>query len=149
MEFRRPKSRRHRSHLLVKECLGLCHESAQRFGITLRHILDGSIHYLQIIFSQGLMLCTLRITIRERIGFIQVREDFDGIFLSTEIGKHPVQMLLDVQRAHLYLITIECHQVGLDTKGTGLIQTTTTTTGTEFTDIGNIHLTQCVEVQII
>ena len=95
------------------------------------------------------MLRTFRITVRERIGLVEVGKDLDGILLSTEVGKNPVEMFLDIQGAHLDLIAIEDHEVGLDTKGTGLVQTTTTTGGTQFAQIGDIHLAQCVEVQII
>ena len=149
MQIRRPESRRHRSHLLVEERLSLRHQFTERLRVTIRHILDGTIHDLQVILTQGLMLCTLRISAGERVGFVQVRQDPDCILFRTEVCKDPVQVFLHIEGAYLDLITIEGHQIGFDTKGTGLIQTTTTATGTEFTHIGDIHLTQCVEVQII
>ena len=58
-------------------------------------------------------------------------------------------MLLDIERAHLDLVAIEGHQVRLHAKGTGLVETAATATGTEFAQIGDIHLAQGVEVEII
>ena len=58
---------------------------------------------------------------REGIGLIEVRKDLDGILFGTKVGKDPVEMLLNIQCAHLDLITIESHEIRLYTKGTGLV----------------------------
>ena len=95
------------------------------------------------------MLRTLRITIREGISLVEIGENLNGILLGTQIGKHPVEMLLDIQRAHLDLIAIKSHEIGLHTKGTGLVQTATTAGSAQLTQIGDVHLAQRIEVQII
>ena len=95
------------------------------------------------------MLCPLRLAVREGIGLIQVRKDTDGVLLGTEISKDPVEMFLDIEGTYLNLITIESHQIRLDSESTGLVKTTTTAGGAEFAKIGDVHLTQSIEVEII
>ena len=95
------------------------------------------------------MLGLLGLVAGEGIGLVQIGKDLDSVFLSTEVGKDPVEMLLDIERAHLDLVAIEGHQVRLHAKGTGLVETAAAAAGTEFTQIGDIHLTQGVEVEII
>ena len=95
------------------------------------------------------MLRPFRIGIRKWIGFVQVRKNTDGVLLCAEVGKDPIEMFLHIEGTHLNLVTIEGHQVGFDTEGTGLIQTTTTATGAQFTKIGDVHLAQRVQIEII
>ena len=95
------------------------------------------------------MLRTFRVAIGEGISLVEVGEDLDGILLGTKIGKHPVEMFLDIQRTYLDLIAIEGHEIRFHTKGTGLVQTSTTTGGAQLTQIGDVHLAQGVEVEII
>ena len=80
---------------------------------------------------------------------VQVSQNLDGILLGTQVGKDPVELFLDVQRLHLNLITVEGHQIGLHSEGTGLVQSSATARGTQFAHIGDIHLAQCIKVQII
>ena len=77
-------------------------------------------------FAQSLVQVLLLFRGGKGIGFIQVRKNLDGILTGTKVGKDPMERLLHVQRLYLYLITVESHEVRLDTKGTGLIQTSAT-----------------------
>ena len=104
---------------------------------------------LKVILSQGLMLSAFGIAIGEGVSLVQVGKDLDGVLLCAQVGKHPVEMLLHIQRTDLDLITVERHQVWFHTKSTGLIQTTATATGTQLTQVGDIHLTQGIQVQTI
>ena len=140
---------RHGSHLTVEECLGLGHQTSQRLGIALGHKADGAVDNLKVFLTQRLVLLPLGLGGGEGIGLVQVGQYLDSILLGTEVGKYPVEVFLHVERAHLDLIAVEGHEVRLHTEGTGLVQTATTATGTEFTHIGDIHLAQGIEVEII
>ena len=95
------------------------------------------------------MLCPLSIGAGEWVCLVQVGEDFDGILLSTKVGKDPVEMFLHIERAHLNLISVESHQIRLHTECAGLVQTSATATGTKFAHIGDIHLAQRIQIEII
>ena len=149
MEFGSIESLRHRGHLGIEEGFSLGHQPTQSFCIALCHALDGAIHQFEVLLTQRLMLRPFGIAIGEGIGLVEVGEDLDGVFLGTEVGKDPVEMFLDIEGTHLDLIAIEGHEVGLDTEGTGLVETTTTTGGAQFAQIGDVHLAQRVEVEMI
>ena len=149
VEFGRIECLRHRCHLCIEERLSLCHQTSQSLGIALRHALDGAIDQIEVFLTQCLMFRAFRITVREGIGLVKVREDLDGILLRTEVREDPVEMFLDIQRAHLDLIAIEGHEVGFDTEGTGLVETSTTAGRAQLTQVGDVHLAQRVEVEII
>ena len=74
------------------------------------------------------------------IGLVQVCQNLDGILRSTEVGKHPVKCILHVQGLHLYLVSVEGHQIGFHAKGTSLVETSATAGGTQLAEIGDIHL---------
>ena len=95
------------------------------------------------------MFRTVCICRGEGIGLVKIRKDLNSIFLGTEVGKDPVEMFLHIERTYLNLIAIEGHEVRLDAKSTSLIQTTTAAAGTKFAQIGDVHLTKGVQVQII
>ena len=95
------------------------------------------------------MLRTIGISRREGIGLVEVRQNLNRVLLCAEIGKNPVEMFLHIERAHFDLIAIECHQVGLHTKGASLVESPTATTGAQLTQIGDVHLAEGVQVQII
>ena len=149
MEFWRPEGRGHRSHLGIKQGLSLGHQPAKRLCVTFSHELDSTFYDIQVLFTQRLMLSPFCVGIRKGISLVQVGEDLDRILFCTQVGKHPIQMLLHIQGAHFDLITVESHQIGFYTKSTSLIQTSAAATGTEFAHIGDIHLAQRVEIEII
>ena len=124
---------RHGSHLTVEECLGLGHQTSQRLGITFGHKADGAVDNLKVFLTQCLVLLPLGLGGGEGIGLVQVGQYLDSILLGTKVGKDPVEMFLDIQRAHLDLIAVEGHEVGLHTEGTGLVETSATATGTQLT----------------
>ena len=149
MQFRSPQGRRQRSYVAVEIILGFRHQLSQFLGISLCHVLDSPVHYLVVPFAQRPVQSLLSLVRCEGIGLVQVRQDADSVFLGTQVGKHPIEGLFHIERLHLYLVTVESHEVGLHTESTRLVQTTATRRGAQLAQIGDVHLAQCVQVQII
>ena len=139
----------HRGDLGIEKGLGLGHQPTQSFGITGGHALDGLVDQSEVLLTQSVVLGLFLRIRREGIGLVQVGENAYRVFLGTEVGKYPVEVLLHIQRTNLNLVAIEGHQVGLHTKGTGLVQTTATARRAQLAQIGDVHLTQRVQIQMI
>ena len=144
-----PQGRRHGGYILVEHLLSLGHQASQRLGIACSHILDGLVYYLVVPFAQGLVQVLLFLCRGKGVGLVQIRQNPDGILSGTQVGKDPVECLLDVERLHLYLVTVKGHQVRLHAEGAGLVQSTAARRGAQFAHVGNVHLAHRIEVQMI
>ena len=149
MELGRPQGRRHRRHLRVEEGLGLGHQPAQGLHLAFCHVADGTVYDVEVLLAEGLVLSTVGIGRGKRVGLVQVGEDLDSVLLGTEVGKDPIKVLLHIQRAHLDLITVEGHQIRLHAEGAGLVETSTAARCAQLAQVGNVHLAQGVQIQII
>ncbi len=99
--------------------------------------------------AQSLVQIFLGLVGSKRISLVQVRQYPDGILLGAKVGKDPVELLLHIERPDLNLVTVEGHQIGLHAKGTRLVQTSAAARRAELAQIGNVHLAQCIQVEMI
>ena len=139
----------HRGHVAVEECLGLGHEGAKLLDLTFGHVLDGAVDNLLVEFAQSLMLALLHLVGGEGVAAVQVAQDAHRVLLGTEVSKDPVERLLHVEGLYLDLVAVEGHEVGLHAEGAGLVQTSAARRCAQLAHVGDVHLAQRVEVQII
>ena len=76
--------------------------------------------------AKGFVQIFLFLRCCKRISLVQIRQNLDGILFSAQVSKDPIERLLDIQRLHLNLVTVKCHEIWLNAKGTSLVETTTT-----------------------
>ena len=95
------------------------------------------------------MLALFLLTGGKGIATVQVTQNLHCILLAAKVGKDPVKGLLDIERLHLNLVTIEGHEIRFHAKSTSLIKTAAARRGTQLADVGNIHLAKRIQVQII
>ena len=135
--------------MTVEQVFSLGHQLSQLLHLALGHVLYGAVNDVLVQLSKRLMLALLFLVRGKRVAAVQVTQNLHRVLFPAKVGKDPVKRFLNIKRTHLHLITVEGHEVGLHAEGTSLIETAAPTRGAQLADVGNVHLAQCVQVEII
>ena len=82
----------------------------------------------------------------ERIGTVEVAEDFYGVLVCAKVGKHPVEMFLNVQCLYRHLVAVEGHKTRFHAESTRLVESSATRLCAQLAEIGDIHFAKSVEI---